>query len=1252
MEKLPPPFVQSLRFSSPVNQDILHFEDFSPYFQVDPEEDYSEHSLLKSATKQRTAVQTILSAASPTTTDPQILPVLNAYLDTLLNVFGLLHEQTLTSTSSSFSMSSLSASLNNSTSTSTDPSTNTNTSTALRNTPKRPGVAWTSTLSSTANSTQSWSGDLSLEVIAVLANKAVALVRMATTGPERLTKPMCALLREAAGIYDWIGSAQLNARAGMPEASPHIVHALSAACRGTSQQIGVSVGFTKMASKHRLLAQLCIGNARLFTSALATLRSASTKVNVDKKLRISLACWPFVWRTLAFEQMALLDQSLSVAPTNATGKTTGKTTATSTNNGQSRYILLMQLASTELDQVAPLLLQCGVELIQCIVSEQQRIRAIVDQARGEQQYHVHPFDTASAALISQNVLPEPKFLSSAKALLFQPPSFEGKQLTGLGAFSLETLKAVALVAVQMDRQESHTKAYKYYEITISMMCLMLWHKAAWVASMGPKEVTDGVQQSWRERIGMYRDRQAVMLSFITKESTTLSNTTSPSTSTATTTTSSTTSTTPTTTTTLPSTPTLAKAQHHTNASNKMNVPEHLNSFIQVPESRDDDEDGFSELRLSPDNPNSMHNEYPQIAPRSRPTHDHRPSAEWQLDEIATPPSNTTGTKEKNTATTATAAATAPLSATFSTHTNIGQPTVVTVGASSLTIEWETMVNTITATAVNKEEDGEKRTAPTNTEAPVLSSSTGISSTGGGSSNSTGGSSNSSSNSNNKSSTGHKDTPGKELPKRRKRSFTEPALVVEHQEKRNRRRRQIPVFQVGWKIGASWHTEPTLVVGSDLSTKGQCTKENLAAGVYQFRVRLHQPIGKEALPWSEASEPYAFGIVVDEARLDDGPRDGTKETNEGHTSGSGDGSRGNPSDQALSGVATLRAPSVDDDGNLLEIIDPMEIAWDDPLVILGQGGFGIVSRSAVGGFRGMTVAVKRVKPRAHNGGLRNASESERAAIRDELLSAMLAELYAESAILAKLSHQSIVSVVAINLNKESPFLVMEYCDAGTLKDLLHPMRSRKATSKKSTTPNVACALNVKQRLILAEQVISAVAYLHAKLVVHRDLKPANVLLTTAMSSGPTSSSSSSSSSSASASSPHPTFIAKLTDFGLSRTRSRTGAGLDTVLGGSYPFLAPEAFRSTPITQSVDVYSFGIMLHEIVSLEKPWHGFEPFQITVAVAVEGKRPRIPTTKRIPKSIWSLVKSCWMQEAHDRPEALEVCITLRSILNALEVQ
>ena len=74
----------------------------------------------------------------------------------------------------------------------------------------------------------------------------------------------------------------------MPEASTQVVFALSAACRGTSQQIGVSVGFIKFPSKHRLLASLCIGIARLFTSAFATLRSAAHTVSINKYLRISI----------------------------------------------------------------------------------------------------------------------------------------------------------------------------------------------------------------------------------------------------------------------------------------------------------------------------------------------------------------------------------------------------------------------------------------------------------------------------------------------------------------------------------------------------------------------------------------------------------------------------------------------------------------------------------------------------------------------------------------------------------------------------------------------------------------------------------------------------------------------------------------------------------------------------------------------------------------------------------------------------
>ena len=127
------------------------------------------------------------------------------------------------------------------------------------------------------------------------------------------------------------------------------------------------------------------------------------------------------------------------------------------------------------------------------------------------------------------------------------------------------------------------------------------------------------------------------------------------------------------------------------------------------------------------------------------------------------------------------------------------------------------------------------------------------------------------------------------------------------------------------------------------------------------------------------------------------------------------------------------------------------------------------------------------------------------------------------------------------------------------------------------------------------------------------------------------------------------VAMLTDFGLSRSRERHGAAVNTVLGGSYPYLAPEAFRHNAITEAVDIYSFGIMLLEIATLDAPWSGMAPYQITMEVAVEKKRPRVPITAKIPQGVFSLVRDCWSHEQSDRPAAMEVEMRMANILQTL---
>ena len=152
MQALVPPFVWSLRFSTPaVPDETLFFESYYQFFNVDPEEDYSELSILKEATQQRRTLtvmlleaaqkqETLLTQLTPqapslpssTSTSVNNTPAqkqafeslvvaIDQYLSTLLSVFALLNEvqsNTISSTSStsgSFSMSSLSSALQSST---------------------------------------------------------------------------------------------------------------------------------------------------------------------------------------------------------------------------------------------------------------------------------------------------------------------------------------------------------------------------------------------------------------------------------------------------------------------------------------------------------------------------------------------------------------------------------------------------------------------------------------------------------------------------------------------------------------------------------------------------------------------------------------------------------------------------------------------------------------------------------------------------------------------------------------------------------------------------------------------------------------------------------------------------------------------------------------------------------------------------------------------------------------------------------
>jgi len=200
---------------------------------------------------------------------------------------------------------------------------------------------------------------------------------------------------------------------------------------------------------------------------------------------------------------------------------------------------------------------------------------------------------------------------------------------------------------------------------------------------------------------------------------------------------------------------------------------------------------------------------------------------------------------------------------------------------------------------------------------------------------------------------------------------------------------------------------------------------------------------------------------------------------------------------------------------------------------------------------------------------------------------------------RLRHPNIVLFLASSIAPPTYILVMEYLNNGTLYSALH---------KPSVPPGFF--FNV------AVGVARGMAYLHHRKIIHRDLKSPNVLLD---SNG----------------------AVKITDFGLS-VFSETIVKLElTGETGTYRWMAPEIVRHQPYGASADVYSYGIILWELLSHKMPWYDITPVQAAVAVAVEHRRPQLPPAT--PPPIAQLVEACWANDPLDRPSFDE-------ILNSLE--
>ncbi|CAN0190606.1 unnamed protein product [Pylaiella littoralis] len=205
-----------------------------------------------------------------------------------------------------------------------------------------------------------------------------------------------------------------------------------------------------------------------------------------------------------------------------------------------------------------------------------------------------------------------------------------------------------------------------------------------------------------------------------------------------------------------------------------------------------------------------------------------------------------------------------------------------------------------------------------------------------------------------------------------------------------------------------------------------------------------------------------------------------------------------------------------------------------------------------------------------------------------------------------------------------FVLLEYLVGGTLTESML-MRNPPSDGMMSSVVSRRWQQNwqfpTKKAIDSALQLASALSYLHGRaiegsFVVHRDLKPENIAFS---SDG----------------------RLKLFDFGLAKIVRRRAGRLSqryemTGETGSTRYMCPEVAMQLPYNEKADVYSFGLILWEMLSLRRPFEGLNRKEFVQSVIKGGRRP--PLQQEWSGALRELMRRCWDEDMDTRPEFEDV--------------
>ena len=216
---------------------------------------------------------------------------------------------------------------------------------------------------------------------------------------------------------------------------------------------------------------------------------------------------------------------------------------------------------------------------------------------------------------------------------------------------------------------------------------------------------------------------------------------------------------------------------------------------------------------------------------------------------------------------------------------------------------------------------------------------------------------------------------------------------------------------------------------------------------------------------------------------------------------------------------------------------------------------------------------------------------------------------EARAMARLQHDNIVTIYAVEEDQGTPLLVMEYFQGRNLREL---------TKNRPRLP-------LRDIVSITEQLANALAYAHAHGIIHRDIKPANVMVDARGK-------------------------AKLTDFGIAAALDEASITSTGQVIGTPEYMSPEQACGTKLDGRSDLYSVGILLYEMLTGKTPYAEASKTSILGKLAFDKEELSLHFPSGVPSLLQGVVRDLLRRQPDERiPDADTLATQLHEILYTL---